>query len=303
MPGEPVSAPVLVIGRSGQIAQALAGLGHIAGRPVVAAGRPEVDLGAPDTLAAALARHNPAFVVNAGAFTAVDEAESRQAEAFAANAQGPGALARACAAADIPLLHISTDYVFDGTGRRPYREDDPVAPASVYGASKANGESEVRAAGGRHLIVRTAWVYSHTGRNFVKTMLRLGAERPELAVVDDQQGSPTYAVDAAEAMAGMIAAVLAEPHGDLWGTYHVTNAGTTTWYGFAAAIFERAEARGWRVPKLRPITTAEYPTPAKRPAYSVLDTGKLRRVFGIAPPPWQDALERCLARIEPAERA
>lgn len=292
-----MSQPILVIGRSGQIARALAGLGRIGGREVIPAGRPEVDFGAPDTLFQALARHAPAWVINAGAFTAVDEAESRRAEAFAANADGPGALARACAGAETPLLHISTDYVFDGAASRPYREDDPVAPASVYGASKADGEAQVRAAGGRHVIVRTAWVYSHTGRNFLRTMLRLGAERPELAVVDDQHGSPTYAVDAARAIATMVEAVLEHQRDDLWGTYHFANAGITTWFGFAAAIFARAEARGWQTPKLRAITTAEYPTPARRPAYSVLDTSKVQHAFSLEPPPWTDALDRCLAAV------
>lgn len=291
-----MSGTILVIGRSGQVAQALAQ--H---PDVVTAGRPETDLAKPETLAAALARHAPAAIVNAGAYTAVDAAETEHDDAFAINAAGAGHLARVCARADVPLVHISSDYVFDGRATRPWREDDEIAPLSAYGASKAEGEAQVNAAGGRHVILRTSWIYSETGRNFLTTMLRLGRERPELAIVDDQIGAPTYAADVAAAIARIIETA-GTGRDDIWGTYHFANAGRTTWFGFAREIFAQAQARGWQVPDLKPITTAEYPTPARRPAYSVLDTAKIARVFGIAPPDWREALQRCMARVADIEK-
>jgi dTDP-4-dehydrorhamnose reductase len=290
-----VSGTILVIGRSGQVARALA---QYPG--VVTAGRPETDLANPETLTAALVRHSPAAVVNAGAYTAVDAAEAERDEAFAINAAGAGHLARACARAGVPLVHISSDYVFDGRATRPWREDDPIAPLSAYGASKAEGEAQIRAAGRRHVILRTSWIYSETGRNFLTTMLRLGRERPELAIVDDQIGAPTYADDIAAAIARIVEA--AETRDDIWGTFHFASAGSTTWFGFAAEIFAQAQALGRPVPKLKPITTAEYPTPARRPAYSVLDTARISRVFGIAPPDWREALARCMARVADIEK-
>jgi dTDP-4-dehydrorhamnose reductase len=291
-----VNGTILVIGRSGQVARALA---QYPG--VVTAGRPDADLANPETLAVALARHAPAAVVNAGAYTAVDAAEAERDGVFAINAAGAGHLARACARADVPLIHISTDYVFDGRATRPWREDDPVSPLSAYGASKAEGEREVRTAGGRHVILRTSWIYSETGRNFLTTMLRLGRERPELAIVDDQIGAPTYAADVAAAIARIIETA-ETGRDDIWGTYHFASAGSTTWFGFAAEIFAQAQALGRPVPKLKPITTAEYPTPARRPAYSVLDTARITRVFGIAPPDWREALGRCMARVAHSEK-
>lgn len=291
-----MSGTILVIGRSGQVARALA---QYPG--VVTAGRPDADLAKAETLAAAIVRHAPAAVVNAGAYTAVDAAEAERDEAFAINAAGAGHLARACARADVPLVHISSDYVFDGGATRPWREDDEIAPLSAYGASKAEGEAQVSAAGGRHVILRASWIYSETGRNFLTTMLRLGRERPELSVVDDQIGAPTYAADIAAAIAGIIEAA-ETGRDDIWGTYHFTNAGSTTWFGFAAAIFAQARARGGQVPKLKPITTADYPTPARRPAYSVLDTTKFTRVFGIDPPDWREALNRCMGRVAEIEK-
>ena len=295
MSGTGVSGTILVIGRSGQVARALA---QYPG--VVTVGRPEVDLAKSKTLAAALARHAPATVINAGAYTAVDAAEAERDEAFAINAAGAGHLARACARAGVPIVHISSDYVFDGTATRPWQEDDDITPLSAYGASKAEGEAQVRAAGRRHVILRTSWIYSEAGRNFLTTMLRLGRERPELAVIDDQVGAPTYAADVAAAIARIVEA--AETRDDNWGTFHFANAGSTTWFGFATEIFARAEALGWHVPKLKPITTAEYPTPARRPAYSVLDTAKIAHVFGIAPPDWREALTRCMARVAHIEK-
>jgi len=294
--------PVLVIGRSGQVARALARLGRVHGHDIVAAGRPEVDLTRPATLSAALARHGPAMVINAGAYTAVDDAEGAREEAFAINAAGAGHLARACAHAGVPLIHMSSDYVFDGKASRPYREDDATAPLSAYGASKAEGEAELREAGGRHVILRTSWLYSEGGRNFLTTMLRLGRERPELAIVDDQTGSPTYAADVAGAIARIVETVLDRPGDDVWGTLHFASAASTTWFGFASEIFAKAGAKGWPAPRLKPITTAEYPTPARRPAFSVLETTKFVRLFGVTPPDWREALGRCMARIDQSEK-
>ncbi len=210
--------------------------------------------------------------------------------AFRTNAEAPGVLARACATRGIPFVHYSTDYVFDGQGSRPYREDDPTAPLGVYGASKLAGEDAVRSAGGRHLILRTAWVYGRHGHNFMKTMLRLGEDRDELRVVADQIGSPTPARLIADVTAGLLQRPDAE------GTFHLTAAGQTSWHGFAAAIFEEAVARGLiaRAPRVLPITTADYPTRARRPAYSCLDVGKLERVLARRIPSWRAGLTRVL---------
>ena len=248
------------------------------------------DFDRPDSLAELVERVAPAIVINAAAYTAVDKAEDDADAAFRINAEAPGALARACALRDIPFVHYSTDYVFDGQGSRPYREDDPTAPLGVYGASKLAGEDAVRSAGGRHLILRTAWVYGRHGHNFMKTMLRLGEDRDELRVVADQIGSPTPARLIADVTAGL----LQRP--DTEGTFHLTAAGQTSWHGFAAAIFEEAVARGLiaRAPRVLPITTADYPTRARRPAYSCLDVGKLERVLARRIPSWRAGLTRVL---------
>jgi dTDP-4-dehydrorhamnose reductase len=299
-----LTAPVVVIGKAGQLALALARLGQIAGRPVVCAGRPEMDLTRRGALAQALAVQEPALVINASAYTSVDKAESERGQAFAVNAEGVGALAKICAKQGVPLIHVSTDYVFDGRSRKPYREDAPIAPLGAYGASKAEGERLLRESHERHIIVRTAWVYSEHGANFLKTMLRLAAEREVVRVVNDQRGTPTYAGDLAWALATMAKAVLGAETTAAWGTYHFTNAGETTWHGFAQETFRLAAARGLKVPRLEPIATSEYPTPARRPAYSVLDTSKVRTVFGLDPPDWREALSRCLASLleAPASR-
>jgi len=291
------AAPILVIGRSGQVASALAGLSAIAAHQLICAGRPDVDLGSPDTLSRLLARHDPCLVINAAAYTAVDKAETERDHAFAINAEGPGNLAALCADRDVPLIHFSTDYVFDGTATRPYREDDPTSPLGVYGASKAAGEAVIRRACTRHLILRTAWVYSASGHNFLRTMLRLGAERDELAVVDDQRGSPTYAADIAWAVERIALALLRDAGTAQWGTYHLTNSGETTWFGFAQEIFRLSAAKGNPAPRVRPIASRDYPTPARRPAYSVLDGAKLERAFNVSLPPWRDGVARCMALL------
>ena len=249
------------------------------------------DFDCPDSLAALVQRVAPAIVVNAAAYTAVDKAEDDVDAAFRTNAEAPGVLARACALRDIPFVHYSTDYVFDGQGSRPYREDDPTAPLGVYGASKLAGEDAIRAAGGRHLILRTAWVYGQHGHNFMKTMLRLGAERDELRVVADQVGTPTPA------------ALIADVTTELLGlrdapsvTFHLTPRGETSWHGFAEAILEEALALGLipRAPKVIPIATSDYPTRARRPGYSRLDIGRLEQVLGRALPEWRTGLRQVL---------
>ena len=249
------------------------------------------DFDRPDTLAALVERVAPAIVVNAAAYTAVDKAEDDVDAAFRTNAEAPGVLARACALRDIPFVHYSTDYVFDGQGSRPYREDDPTAPLGVYGASKLAGEDAIRAAGGRHLILRTAWVYGQHGHNFMKTMLRLGAERDELRVVADQVGTPTPAALIADVTTELLGLRDAPS-----GTFHLTPRGETSWHGFAEAILEEALARGLipRAPKVIPIATSDYPTRARRPGYSRLDIGRLEQVLGRALPEWRTGLRQVL---------
>ena len=249
------------------------------------------DFDCPDSLAALVQRVAPAIVVNAAAYTAVDKAEDDVDAAFRTNAEAPGVLARACALRDIPFVHYSTDYVFDGQGSRPYREDDPTAPLGVYGASKLAGEDAIRAAGGRHLILRTAWVYGQHGHNFMKTMLRLGAERDELRVVADQVGTPTPAALIADVTTELLGLRDAPS-----GTFHLTPRGETSWHGFAEAIFEEALARGLisRAPKVIPVATSDYPTRARRPGYSRLDIGRLEQVLGRALPEWRTGLRQVL---------
>ncbi|MFZ4216148.1 dTDP-4-dehydrorhamnose reductase, partial [Pantoea endophytica] len=252
------------------------------------------DFGQPESLTALLDRLQPSIVVNAAAYTAVDRAEQEVDAAFAANAQAPGMIARWCAAHGVPFVHYSTDYVFDGQGSAPYREDEPTAPLGVYGTSKRDGEEAVRAAGGRHLIFRTAWVYASHGANFLRTMLRVGAERDVLRVVADQIGTPTPAA----LIADVTAQALQHP-GRLSGTWHLTASGQTSWHGFAEAIFADALATGAlvKVPTVEAISSSGYPTPAKRPAWSVLDNRKLQQDFGIVLPAWQDGLKRVMAEI------
>lgn len=251
-----------------------------------------VDFDRPDDLVDVLDRVRPDWVINAAAYTAVDRAEDDQEAAWRANAEAPGVVARWCAAAGVPLVHYSTDYVFDGQGTRPYCEDDPTRPLGVYGESKLAGENAVRAAAGRHFIFRTAWVYASHGVNFLRTMLRVGADRDVLRVVADQVGTPTPA-----ALIADVTVQALQHDGALSGTWHLTATGETSWHGFAEAIFTEAVAAGVlaRAPTVVAITTAEYPTPAKRPAYSHLDVAKLEQDFGVTLPRWQDGLKRVIA--------
>ncbi len=288
---------IAVLGASGQVARALSRAALRAGMPIIAAGRPDVDINDLPGLSAFIAACKPALVINAAAYTAVDKAESDEAAARSANEDGPARLATLCSLIGAPLIHISTDYVFDGKKTSPYIEDDATAPLGVYGATKAAGEEAVRHTHARHVIVRTAWVYGAEGHNFLKTMLRLGAEREVVRVVADQRGTPTYADDLAAALLDIARQVLARGDCAPFGTYHLVAQGETTWFGFAEEIFRTAALFGHKVPRLEAITTADYPTPAPRPAYSVLDTGKIKSQFGIALPPWQQGVSACLKRL------
>lgn len=294
---------VLVFGGNGQVGQellrALSPLGEVVATTrsgMLPDGRAcEVaDFDQPESLPALLDRVQPSVVVNAAAYTAVDRAEQEPEAACRANAEAPGMIARWCAARGVTLVHYSTDYVFDGQGKRPYLPDDATAPLGVYGSSKRDGEDAVRAAGGRHLIFRTAWVYASHGANFLRTMLRVGSERDELRVVADQVGTPTPAA----LIADVTAQALQHP-GQLSGTWHLTASGQSSWHGFAEEIFAQALAAGMieRAPRVLPITTAEYPTPARRPAYSCLDTTSLKTDFGIELPDWREGVGKVLHEL------
>ena len=249
---------------------------------------PETDIAGSGTLETWVERHGISLIVNCAAYTAVDKAESEPDEAWRVNALGAAKLAQLCTAKNIRLIHISTDYVFDGTASTPYTEESPVHPLGIYGSSKWQGEQAIRESGCNALVVRTSWLYSEFGHNFVKTMLRLGNEKESLRVVDDQVGSPTYATNLARAILQ-----LAEKGFSGFDLYHYCDEGITTWYDFARMIFILTENP---VP-VAPIDTADYPTPARRPAYSVLDTAKIRRT-GIGTPYWADALKECLKLLE-----
>ena len=291
---------ILLFGANGQVGhelrRSLATLGEVvattrSGTLEDGASCEIADFDAPQSLPALIQRIAPDVVVNAAAYTAVDRAESDRETAFRINAEAPLRIAQACAARNALLVHYSTDYVFDGSGTRPYREDDATAPLGVYGESKLCGEEAVRASGARHMIFRTAWVYASHGRNFLRTMLRLAAERDELRVVADQSGTPTPAA----LIADVTADALARPF-ERSGVWHLTAAGETTWHGFAEAIMTAAHARGLlaRVPRIVPIPTADFPTPARRPVYSRLDIARIQADFGIVLPEWPQGLASTL---------
>ena len=289
---------VVVTGREGQLVRALMERGPAAMTDVVELGRPALDLAAPDDVAAVLAAAEPDVIINAAAYTGVDRAEQEPEQAWAVNAVGAKAVAAAAAALGVPVIQISTDYVFDGTLDRPYREDDPTEPLGIYGQSKRAGEAAVAAAAPDHAILRTAWVYSPFGANFVKTMLRGAAGRDELSVVADQRGCPTSALDMADAVLRVARNLVGRPDdAALRGTFHLSGAGDTTWADFAEAIFAASRAAGGPSARVRHITTAEYPTPARRPANSRLDCAKLARLHGAALPEWRGSVKRCVARL------
>ncbi len=255
--------------------------------------RDQIDLADLAQLRNVLTAEQPDVIVNAAAYTAVDQAESDAAGAARINADAPRAMAEAAAASGALLIHYSTDYVFDGCATAPYTEEAATAPVSVYGRTKLEGERAIRATGAPHIILRTAWLYSNRGKNFLKTMLRLAEERDELRVVADQFGCPTYSDLVADATGEILARLYEHgaPRAELFGTYHIACGGMTSWHGFAQKIMELAGKSQVRV---TPIATADYPTPARRPMYSVLDCGKLARAFGIRLPAWEDALRACL---------
>ena len=286
---------ILLTGGAGQVGTEVRRLAPTDWR-VTAPGRSELDLADPEQIGRAVASRPWAAIINCAAYTAVDRAESDPLTAWRVNALAPATLATA-AGVTTPLIHVSTDYVFDGLKPSPYDEADAIGPLGVYGASKAAGELAVRTAAQRHLILRTAWVVSPHGSNFVKTMLRLGAERPLLRVVDDQHGCPTSAADIAQALVTLTIR-LAQDEAAPVGTYHFVNDGEATWCELARFVFERAAAKGGPpAPKVQAITTAEYPTPARRPANSRLLTDKIARDFGISPRPWREAVEDVIGSL------
>ncbi|HVX40776.1 MAG TPA: dTDP-4-dehydrorhamnose reductase [Gemmatimonadaceae bacterium] len=277
----------------GQLMRELASLGEMDAIP-----RAVADLAVPGAAAAAINERRPTVVVNAAAYTAVDRAEAESEDCRRINADAPGELAQAARDIGALFVHYSTDYVFDGEQRTPYREDDPARPINVYGASKWAGEESVRAAGGRYLILRTSWVFGATGNNFLRTMLRLARERDELRVVDDQVGAPTSSRAIAAATGAVLARALDDESDRLRGTYHMTAAGSTTWYAFARAILRGdPNAREQRCRRVVPIATEEYPTAARRPKYSVLDNAKLRDTFGVVLPAWETQLADVLREL------
>jgi dTDP-4-dehydrorhamnose reductase len=296
-----MAATLLVTGGTGQVAMALQDAAGA--RPVLRVGRPDFDFDRPESIDAAFNAAAPALVVNAAAYTAVDAAEKDEEAAARANHTGPARLAALCAAAGVPLIHISTDYVFDGAKGAPYVETDATAPQGVYGATKLAGEQAVLDSGARAVVLRTSWVYAPAGRNFVRTMLNAGRTRDLLRVVADQKGCPTTALDLAAAILAIADRILLEGWDDRYGgIFHAAGTGWTTWHGLACATFAEAAARspGLKVPTVEPIATADWPTPARRPADSRLDCGRLEQVFGLRLPPWQDGLARTLAAMEPA---
>jgi dTDP-4-dehydrorhamnose reductase len=289
---------ILITGGSGQLGDALQAQAAARGLDFTAVSRPDFDFADPATIDACFARAQPSLVINAAAYTAVDAAETNIAAAEAGNHTGPLHLAELCAGADIPFIHVSTDYVFDGAKGAPYVETDPASPTGVYGQTKRDGEIAILAACPKAIILRTAWVYSAHGKNFARTMLNAARRVRQLRVVADQRGTPTSAGDLSAAILDIVA-VLQE---NGWresdkGIYHATASGETTWYGFATAIFEAASTCGLTPPLVTPISTADWPTPAKRPADSRLDCGKLARQFGVTLPDWRSALPGIVTRL------
>ncbi|CAI8755047.1 dTDP-4-dehydrorhamnose reductase [Pseudomonas sp. IT-P4] len=285
---------VLITGRHGQISHELQRrLGG--GAELIVLGRDQLDFAQPDQIRHQVKNVQPDLIINAAAHTAVDLAESEPQAAFAINAIAPGILAEEALALDIPLIHYSTDYVFDGSKAGPYNEDDTPHPLGVYGKSKLAGEQAIRDVQGRHLILRTSWVYSTHGHNFLLTMQRLLQEKPELHVVADQIGAPTWAGTVANSTLALIERWQANDVTN-WGTYHLTAQGETSWFGFAQAIGEALRKQGKPCADLLPIPSSDYPTPAARPLNSRLDCSRLQRDWGVSQPDWQTALRECLTQ-------
>ena len=291
---------ILLFGANGQLGQEMVRASAARTMPLVALSHAEADIADAVAVRDAIARHKPALVVNAAAYTKVDLAETDAEAARRGNETGPALLGESCAAANTPLVHISTDYVFDGAKPKAYVETDAISPASSYGRSKAAGEHALRAAAPRHVILRTSWVYGEFGHNFLKTILRLATTRDELRIVADQRGSPTSTFDLAEAILSIAPRLIAGE--DVWGTYHFTGSGVTTWHGFASRIVAAQAPFTGRAPRVTPITTAEYPLPARRPANSELDSSLFARIFGIRARPWTEETDRITRVLVEAQR-
>ena len=288
---------IAIIGSNGQLGWELVRRGQRGGLSILALDYPEIDISDPAAIDSRIDFSKIDLIINAAAYTAVDRAESEPEVAFAVNRDGPANLAKRCRECGIPLIHVSTDYVFDGTKQGAYVEEDPVVPLGVYGKSKAAGEADVRKMLPAHFILRTAWLCGVHGHNFVKTMLKLGRTKGSLRVVSDQFGCPTIAADLAEAILELVRQA-EKKHSMKWGTYHYCGAGKTSWHGFATAIFEMArQHEKFAVKEIVPISTAEYPTPVKRPANSVLDCSKIESHFGIRPRPWKEGLAEMIRRL------
>lgn len=283
---------LLILGKSGQLAQELASKGL---PDILFAGRDVIDQTQPHLVEQAILERAPSAVINAAAYTAVDRAETEQEAAFAVNAHSVAAAGKACAKLNIPFVHVSTDYVFAGSGTQAYAEDAPVAPINIYGASKAAGEAQLAAIGGSYGIIRTSWVYSRFGANFVKTMRRLANERDSVGVVDDQLGRPTYAADLADACLHMVA--LLKKDADKRGIYHYANQGVISWADLAQEVFRLNEIASGKATILNRITSDAFPTPAKRPSWSALDTTKIE-ASGLVIGDWKSRLAVCFAQLE-----
>ena len=285
---------IWIVGASGMLGRELSAVLTDKNLPFVGTDR-DVDFRNADAVAAFAQGKGVEWVVNCAAYTAVDKAEDEPELAKALNVDGPAVLAHWCSANNAKLIHISTDYVFSGDGNTPYTEDDPIAPTGVYGVTKADGETAVRQALKEHIILRTAWLYGQYGPNFVATMLRLMREKPEFGVVNDQWGAPTWAWDLSQVIAQLI-----ESKASVWGTFHASGEGQVTWHGFAAEIYTQAKALGLveTMPVIKPLTTAQYPTKAQRPAWSVLLKAKLKAVYGLTFPDWKDSLARYMRIIK-----
>jgi dTDP-4-dehydrorhamnose reductase len=284
---------ILITGKNGQVGTELSRLYQSRG-DVVVTGRDECDLSNEQSIRDTVQRVKPTIIINSGAYTAVDQAEKEPALCFAINAHAPRVLAQEAARLGALLIHYSTDYVFNGEKAQPYLESDPINPVNVYGESKAVGEAAIAEVATRYLVLRTSWVYGAHGKNFLRTMLRLGAERPELRVVDDQLGAPTSATVIASATARLVE----QFQSGASGIYHMTAAGSTSWYGFACAIFDAGVLT--TQPRVQPISSADYPTPARRPANSVLSNDKFAHAFGFRLPTWQQQLNDVLAGMQVA---
>ena len=292
-----ITPMIAIVGCNGQLGKDLVLSCHKYDREIVALDIPDIDITRYRSIEKTLGAHRISMVINSAAYTAVDAAESESELAFAVNRDGSANLAMFCSNRNIPLLHISTDYVFRGDKTSAYLEDDPISPIGVYGASKAAGEKEIIRLLDKHIIIRTAWLYGNHGQNFVKTMLRLANEHETLRVVNDQYGCPTFAADLAEAILTLTNQI--DSGRPYWGTFHFCGQGATTWFDFANAIFDIAgRYMSLTVEQVLPVTTAEYPTPAQRPRYSILDCSKIKKCYNIHPRPWQQSLAEMIKNLQ-----